>query len=437
MKLTTTVFFSIFFIVSYLFGLEKIIAEPIPPPLTPKILSMMIGNKNYYDQTYQKEIARSDVAILGFYQGQTGKDGESINTILEQIKQYNPKILLGQYTVLSEAMDDTEKTASRERGRKIDQESWWLKNASGERVQWTEQYHAWEVNITEWTSPDSDGNRYPQWLAQKDYTVFFKETPSLDIWYFDNALSRPAVKQADWDSDGADDHRDDPAIITAHRRGHASHWKEAQRVHPLVLLMGNSDDVSSPEYSGKLHGVFMEAVIGASWSMERWKGWEAVLDRYRLAMKHTAEPHIVGFNVRGQKDDFQRMRYGLTTCLLDDGYFSYTDESVGYSSVVWFDEYDIALGNPIDPPPTQPWQNGVYRREFESGLVLANPSVFSKTVIIEEGFQRIKGVQAPDVNNGALVSSITLAGKDGIILTKTLKKDSEPPKPPQEVQIIP
>lgn len=162
----------------------------------------------------------------------------------------------------------------------------------------------------------------------------------------------------------------------------------------------------------------MEAVIGASWSMERWKGWEAVMERYRSAIEHTAKPHIVGFNVHGKKDDYQRMRYGLTSCLLDDGYFSYTDVQVGYGSVPWFDEYDVDLGEPVDTPPVQPWLNGLYRRRFERGVVLVNPGLMTKTVAIEGGYQRLKGVQAPAVNNGTAAASVTLPGKDGIILLK-------------------
>ncbi len=429
MNIQKVICFSLVLIAVSLFNSSLVNAQQTQSPATPKIMSMLIGYKNYSDPAYQQDIARSDVAILGFYQGQKGKNGESINTVLSQIKQYNPDILLGQYTILSEARDDTPATASRERGRKIEEESWWLRNASGDRVQWTDIYNAWDVNITDWTSPDSNGKRYPQWLAQKDYVTFFQDTPMLDIWYFDNALSRPAVKVADWDMDGQDDNRDDLDIKAAHRRGHVAHWTEAQRLHPTVLLFGNSNDVSSPEFSGKLHGMFMEALIGASWSLESWNGWDAVMARYRAAMQHTASPHLVGFNVHGKKDDYQRMRYGLTSCLLDDGYFTYTDEDAMYASVVWFDEYDVTLGNPIDTPPTQPWQNGVYRRRYEQGMVLTNPTNQPKTITIEKGYQRLNGTQAPEVNSGAPVTSITLASKDGIILAKTPGENMPPASP--------
>ncbi len=406
-----------------------------PHESAPKILSMLIGKKDYSDPAYQQDIARSDIAILGFYQGQKGRNGESINDMANQIKRYNPDILLGQYTVLSEAQDDTPATATRERGRKIDEESWWLRNAAGDRVQWIDKYDTWEVNITEWATPDSDGKRYPEWLAWKDYSAFFRNAPALDIWYLDNALRRPAVKVADWDLDGVDDFRDDLDIRMAYRRGQVAHWNAAQSFSPNTFRVGNSNDVPSSEYSGKLHGVFMEAIIGASWSLESWNGWDAVMARYRLTFQHTASPHIVGFDVRGRKDDYQRMRYGLTSCLLNDGYFSYTDETSQFTSVVWFDEYDLELGKPIDSPPTQPWQNGVYRRRYQQGMVLTNPTDQPKTVTIENGYQRFKGTQAPDVNTGASVTSLTLASKDGIILLKSTE-DKMAPQPPRGLQVV-
>lgn len=145
-------------------------------------------------------------------------------------------------------------------------------------------------------------------------------------------------------------------------------------------------------------------------------------------MKHTASPHIVGFNVHGKNDDYQKMRYGLASCLMDDGYFSYTDEAVGYSSVPWFDEYDIDLGVPVDSPSPLPWENGVYRRTYEKGVVLVNPGLLSKTVTIERGYRRIKGNQAPELNDGSDVISITLGGKEGIILTKSFQSLPISPK---------
>jgi hypothetical protein len=60
---------------------------------------------------------------------------------------------------------------------------------------------------------------------------------------------------------------------------------------------------------------------------------------------------------RGFVPNYQKMRYGLTTALLGDGFFSYEVGTTGHGSLglMWFDEYDGAgrgrgyLGQPIAP----------------------------------------------------------------------------------------
>jgi Hypothetical glycosyl hydrolase family 15 len=388
----------------------------------PRIMSMNIGAKNYDDVEYLDALSRPDVVILGFYPGWRGKDGKaSMETVVQAIKHRNPEILIGQYTILSETQDSKDQTsADTDRGKKLDREGWWLLNSKGKRVQWTDKYNAFEANITHWTKPDENGLRYPEWVAHRDYGIYFRAIPGFGIWYFDNALSKPAVKTADWNRNGRDEASNDPEIIRAHRAGHLAEWREAQGLRPDMFLMGNSDDLSSPEFSGKLHGAFLEALIGTSWSTERWQGWDKMMLRYHSAIMHTIQPHIVGFNVWGKSDDYQQMRYGLASCLMNDGYFSYTDPKAGYSSVPWFDEFNVTLGKPIDPSQTEQWEQGVYRRRFEYGLVLVNPGWLPKTVTIEAGYRRIKGTQAAVVNDGTAVSSITLQGKDGIVLVKAV-----------------
>lgn len=383
----------------------------------PRIMGMNIGKKNYDDPKYLDALSRLNVVILGFYPGWKGGTA-SIEMAVRAIKERNPKILIGQYTVLTETQDAKDRSsADSDRGEKLDKEGWWLLNEKGERVQWTDKYKAFETNITHWTRPDDNGLRYPEWLARRDHDLYFR-IPGFDIWYFDNALSKPTVKNADWKRNGKDDINSDPEIAKTHREGHVAEWQEAKQLRPDMFLMGNSDDLSSSEFSGKLHGAFLEALIGTSWSMERWQGWGKMMSRYHETMAHTAPPHLVGFNVWGKKDDYQRMRYGLSSSLMDNGYFCYTDEKVGFSSVVWFDEYDLDLGAAIDPPAIKPWRNGIYRRNFEKGTVLVNPNGSPASVTLEPRYKRFKGTQAPEVNNGLPVQNIILPGKDGIILIR-------------------
>jgi hypothetical protein len=129
-------------------------------------------------------------------------------------------------------------------------------------------------------------------------------------------------------------------------------------------------------------------------------------------------------------------RYGLTSCLMDNGYYAVMIED-GPPELDWFDEFDGGeldmvgyLGQAMDPPQTSAWSQGVYRREFYNGLVLVNPKGNgARTVNVGEGWKKIVGRQDPKHNDGQSVTSITLDEQDGIILLR--ENAMARPQPPQ------
>lgn len=143
-----------------------------------------------------------------------------------------------------------------------------------------------------------------------------------------------------------------------------------------------------------------------------------MMKRYRNVEKNLRGPRIVGFNVWGNPADFRFFRYALASCLMGDGYFNFTDEKRGYSSVPWFDEYDVKLGKALGPWVEKPWRDGVWRRDFEGGVVLLNPGDQTLSIELESGLKRIAGKQDPVTNNGQAVSKVLLPPRDGLILVK-------------------
>jgi hypothetical protein len=388
-------------------------------PVFPRLMGMNIGKKNYDDPAYIRDLARLNIVVLGFYRGWNPKNRhEPIRTAVSDLKRLNPNILVGQYTVLNETYDDPANTATADVREKIYESDWWLRNARGSKVQWTRIYGAWEVNMTGWARPDSQGRRYPEWLAAREYNLFFQDPSVFDIWYVDNVMTRPRVR-ADWDLDGIDDKADDPRILAAHRNAYRELWRNIRNARPDVLIVGNADgDLSEREFRGELSGAFLEGLIGKSWSIESRQGWDAMMRRYRTTRQNLREPRIVGFNVWGDLNDYRTFRYAFASCLMDDGYFSYTDETTGYSSVPWFDEYDLRLGQAVTAPPTRAWQRGVWRRDFERGVVLVNPTNSIVEVLLERQFRRLSGNQDPRVNSGEFVRKLVLPPRDGILLER-------------------
>lgn len=383
----------------------------------PRLIGMNIGKKHYDDPVYQRDLAKLDIVVLGFYRG-WGSRPEAMRAVVQELKRLNPSIQVGQYSVMNELRDVAGDVALEDIRWKVGRFGWWLRNRDGKRVQWTSRHDAWEVNFTALAAPDADGKRYPQWLAERDYRAYHQGVPEFDFWYTDNVMSRPRVS-ADWDGDGRDDDPDDPRILKVWREGYVDWWSRIRQQTPGKWIMGNLDGaLYETEFRSRLEAAFLEALIGEKWSIETRHGWQAMMDRYRAVKSRLREPRIVGFGVEGDPRDYRAFRYAFASCLLDDGYFSFSDRANGGSSVPWFDEYDVELGQSVSPPPRKPWQNDVWRRDFERGVVLLNPGVSSRDVELEPGLNRFRGLQAPDWNDGTPAGRLRLPPRDGLILVR-------------------
>ncbi|MEK8088620.1 putative glycoside hydrolase [Thermithiobacillus plumbiphilus] len=398
-------------------------AGALTGPDFPRLMGMNIGAKNYDDPAYQQQMSRLDMVILGFYPGWKSSYSfggyTGIRAAVKALKTKNPRLLVGQYTILNESpsSSNTSNAANADKARKLDQMNWWLHTAAGSQTSWTNAFSAYDINFTSHTRADNQGKRWPQWLAERDYAKFFKPVPEFDIQYFDNVFERNRIRSADWNLDRRDEWNSNSAMISAHRQGHVAEWNRVRQLRSSLKLIGNTDhDVSMPEYRNKLNGGFLEGQMGKSWSIYTWGGWDKMMARYHGAMANTIAPKLVGFDIQGSPTDYRLMRFGLASTLMNDGYFSFTDLSKGYSSVPWFDEYNVPLGRPLEGIQTKPWQNGVYRRVFEKGVALVNPTAAAVTVNVGDKYRHFLGKQAPTVNNGRWVTTVTLQPKDGVLL---------------------
>jgi len=134
------------------------------------------------------------------------------------------------------------------------------------------------------------------------------------------------------------------------------------------------------------------------------------------------------------KNIFNRMRYGLTTCLMIGCFYGRTFGDYYYITY-YHDEFDSNLGFPISDPVKL--SNGAYVRFFDNGAAICNPTGTPITVTAsqlrgtgvpgsERNLYRFEGGQDPLFNNGELFSSVDLKGEtrerpkynqgDGILL---------------------
>ena len=397
-----------------------------PPPF-PRVGGIQIGSPfNYDNPTYQENLAKQNIMVLSNYPGMK-PDGVPMQTALTQIKAKNPNALIFTYVNANQLRPDQalNTTSWGPYRAKMNGMKWWLYS----NTSLTQYVNAGfgtaddnELNFTLFSPKDSSGYTAIDWMTHFFVSTYATPEPAIDGFFMDNVFWRPYI-DGDWNRDGKIDSQTDATVQSWFRQGYARYFSLVKSLMPGKYQLGNIGDWGAAnstitEYQGLANGGVLEGYIGKSWSVETWGGWAATLAQYRKVMSAVAAPKLVIFNQWGAKTDYQSMRYGLGTCLLDDGYYSFTDNSQNYYGVVWFDELDNNLGSG-STKPTAAWQKGVWRRDFDNGIVLVNPKGNgAQTVTLETAYIKIRGTQDPVTNSGATVTSVTLQDRDGIILLR-------------------
>lgn len=367
------------------------------------------------DAAQQALVGRFGFVVLGLYPS-IGLD--RMQSMINGLRGVNPDIKLAQYVILNEVSGSA---TTNEDGYPVVQavtaNDWWVRDAAGNRVQWTDQYHNYEVNSTEWAPVNAAGQRWPQWKAKFDTDHFFAMLTGLDYIYNDNVFSQPR-NDADWMRIGTNQAHDDPVVAAGLRRGFVSYWNALRARNPGMKIMGNADnDLGSAEYRGQLEGAFLECLVGVNWSIESWGGWEAMMKHYRSVLANTRAPKDVIFHTCSTQSDPALVRYGLASAMLESGYFAYT--ASGERALYWADEFDAQMGVPAETPPTAPTASGLWMRRYTNGLVLVNPSKTSTLSIdIGDGYKHISGKQDPAVNNGQPQRVVSLPPRSGLLMIK-------------------
>ena len=192
--------------------------------------------------------------------------------------------------------------------------------------------------------------------------------------------------------------------------------------------------------------------------------WQTAFEHYRYWEENGRAPQVVFIftncpNPPDSPASYQQMRLALAFTLMGGGYFMpspYFPDISAFNGdqLWWFDEYAVdGQGRAIDVyakpalhalvnirtdlleqgqfattvrpglgylghprGPARVLAAGVYRRDFQRGLVLANFSGAAVSLTLERPFRRIAGVQDRATNDGSLVTSLELPAKDGLVL---------------------
>jgi hypothetical protein len=404
-----------------------------------------------------RHIAKHHIAILATHR--TWKSGGyDMATLPAHIKSYNPNVKLIKYMNANQLDANAPEWVH----EKIFDESgnggrgdWWKRTTSGSRILGGSA-GKYQINQTAQTKADRDGLQWPQWFAR-----YWNASPrEVGSWVAPSGYNKGrGLSEGDWDgvyldgqhvsysinapsnADYNNDKLNDPPKeertmnwVADGQAAVVSAWKKLQ---PSRFVIGQYAALTSP---AEAHASFLAGVHDGGLIQDisradgQTAGWSAMMKQYRRGLSLAGGPKIVIFHnkLKDLMDDnpdmgvYQANRYGLTSTLMDNGYYAVMAPGTTRPE---YDEFFGGkvhsasklgyLGYPKNPPQTSPWSQGVYRREFEKGLVLVNPKGNgTRTVSVGTGWRRIDGSQDPQHNNGQSASSVTLKEQDGIILLR-------------------
>jgi hypothetical protein len=404
------------------------VAQSTSPPF-PHLGAYLISGsvqQSFGTASFQQQVAKLNAVVIGLYPGWSS-GGFSLSSLGTALKSYNPNMKITLYTNAMEFESGvgTSGSAYSPEFISVTGANWFLRSGwpSGSIELDSGSYQ--EINIT---SPHTyNGKTYRQqraaWSAANEFT-----TP-WDGVYLDNFGLQPS-SNGDFLENGTT--QSGSAAASLWQTSYANYVSQLNSALPAgAQVWGNTatwGNGSLSNYNQVLNGGVIEHFIGQSFSYES-QGWTVMMNTYGSIMKATIAP---GYQIFSQDDasatDYQGMRYGLASCLLDNGYYYFNTNS--YNAVNWFDEFNASLGAPASGPAgaatatysnggLKVWQNGVWRRDFTNGIALVNPKGNGpQTVTLETTYTHLSGTQAPTINNGQSVTSVTLQDRDGLILLR-------------------
>lgn len=335
--------------------------------------------------------------------------------LLAKMRELNPDIILLVYITPQEIRQDAANSYSVMRRRLAAgiSDDWYLKDASGKRLSWWPGTYL--LNITN-SAPLKNGQRLNDYMAN----FVTNELLSSGYWdgvFYDNSwdnITYFAGSNIDLAGNGVSDTN----LDAAWREGMKTLYNKTRTLAGNnILLIGNNDNGS---YLEELNGKLLENFSQANWS-------KLMTTARQLAQLHR-KPQLPLINANTHNtgvQNYQDMRFGLTSSLLENLYFSYDYGDQNHGQTWRYDEYNVDLGKPLaDAQPENGsgyYEPDVWRREYEHGVAVVNSLGTTQQVDLGGEYEHILGTQDPVANDGSIVSDITLSGADGRVLLKTFQ----------------
>jgi len=313
---------------------------------------------------------------------------------------------------------------------------------------WADPFHdkLYEGIKSDWWLTDENGSQKSVWPDTRalnlntdwvPYLASFVDEEVISTGYWDGIFYDEVQDSIDWigDLDVNQDGRNDTAAEA--NTLWASRYKELFSKtryllgsSPLMITNGSSNSDFVPYVNGRMFETFPSSHD----SLTDWKN--RTRDYLSFEESLTRSPiNIINVNTEnsGDSDDYQSVRYGITTTLLGSGFFGFDYGDEDHSQLWTYDEYDVFLGEPKGDPENLLNLNndtiatGIWERDFENGKVVLNATSTQQTITLDGEYEKLHGTQDPSINDGSITSTITLASKDGVILLRPIEELTDAP----------
>lgn len=271
-------------------------------------------------------------------------------------------------------------------------------------------------------------------IANRDYRNAWLDYVEDHVWssgYWDGIFFDEVASTVSWMGDiDLDQNRRADNAATADRQWRDGYVDLFSRARDrlgrdaILITNGSSEDVFQPYVNGRMFESFPTP----------WEGngsWEASMQAMLRNEETNFEPDVFFLSANTGDTgviDYAQFRFGLTSALIGGAYFGYDFGESNYSTFWTFDEYEAFLGRVVDAPrdllnPSNTRITpSVWSRDFQAGRAILNATNQAHTVQLGNEFEKINGTQDRSVNNGRIVTQVTIQPKDGVVLIRPVEE---------------
>jgi len=366
----------------------------------PYLANYFLSNLSFSDVD---NLAKNDLLILSSTQIAAHPD------VIAQIKRLNKDIVILAY-LPSQSYNYQYWSGDILFRNMYVQDSWWLRDAQGNKVStWSGIYN---INM------DNAWSRYLVDFAN----TYILSLPGVDGIFFDmisENISWANSGNLDLDNNGTKDNQVEVDNLWRDRTKYLLEFAKDNLKTKYIIINGSSYLGFQQYVNGRMFETFPTP----------WEGngsWSTVMNNLKNIKNYNSKPVIAVLNSNSNntgQEDYQDMRFGLTSALLENAYFSYDQGDTNHGQTWWYDEYNVNLGQPIDSASSQnnyiTYKPDVWERSFENGVAVVNSTDSAQKINLGGDYEKIHGTQDPSINDGSIVSQVNVNANDGLILLKT------------------